>query len=231
MKFLLILALCFIPVTAVSMSVDNGHGIIKKKYSGFKFMRDSLRINRDMKRAKRFQKRVDRTVESMVTLSTELLVRHGRRDLADDFEIRYYENFRNFFSSNKAIGDHAPFSAFLDELYVALELTIGPETIALFHLGDIKTVNYAIPLILDPNIAYDLIDFQDHFTPLAGAVSYWGVFAACAVVSYGGLAGIVIPFPCNLPANLLRTLAVEYIGPVAGRMYYCARSPDDASCN
>lgn len=105
--------------------------------------------------------------------------------------------------SARDIGDHSPLSTWLALTYAVIEADLGVEVCKATHLSDIKTFNYAIPVVFKPcSFSMDMItiarneEYKDHFAKgaiyegLVPVLTYWAVELPC-IVSTSGLASFV----------------------------------------
>ena len=91
------------------------------------------------------------------------------------------------------IGDHRPLSIWLAAWYERLEDLLGPKVMEVSRLKDIKTFNFAIPVVFNPTgdplfppvVPWGADEYRLHFVPFAGAVSYWLTTVSCSAASWG----------------------------------------------
>lgn len=91
------------------------------------------------------------------------------------------------------IGDHRPLSVWLADWYDRLEELLGPKVMEVSRLKDIKTFNFAIPVVFNPTgdplsppvTPWGEDEYRLHFVPFAGAVSFWLTTVSCSAASWG----------------------------------------------
>lgn len=91
------------------------------------------------------------------------------------------------------LGDHRPLSIWLAAWYLRLEELLGPRVMEMTRLKDIKTFNFAIPVVFNPAgdpteipvTPWGAKEYSLHFIPFAGAVSYWVATGSCAAATWG----------------------------------------------
>lgn len=91
------------------------------------------------------------------------------------------------------IGDHRPLSVWLAAWYDRLEDLLGPKVMEVSRLKDIKTFNFAIPVVFNPTgdplfppvVPWGEDEYRLHFVPFAGAVSFWLTTVSCSAASWG----------------------------------------------
>lgn len=86
---------------------------------------------------------------------------------------------------SRDLGDHRPMSKWLADKYAMLEFTLGKDLCHMLRLDDIKTVNYALPVVFKCVDNVDEREYSKHFIPLCGVVAYWGSLAACTGLTFG----------------------------------------------
>jgi hypothetical protein len=127
---------------------------------------------------------------------------------------------RTYLTASK-VGDHAPMSEYINELYAKLEASLGTDLMRLTRLTDIKTVNYTAPVTFQPrgvkNDKWSMEEYQLHFVPFSGVVAYWSVFTACAGITNG--VGVVT-FVCVVAGEESRTKIEKEIAPSMSDIVY-----------
>ena len=167
--------------------------------------------------------RIDKSVDLMVNTALAQLRQHGRADLAIKHEAMYKSKYYFYWStqmlSGEDLGDHAPYSQWLADLYKDIEAVLGKPLCELLHLDDINVVNYAVTVVFDPkNPEWDVDEYRLHFVPLAGVCAYWTAYIACSVLTYGAGAAFLL---CSPVAVALEVLVVNHIAPpISDRVYY-----------
>ncbi len=114
----------------------------------------------------------------------------------------------------EAIGDYNPMSKWLSDTYALLEEALGKEMCEFLHLDDINTLNYTIPVVfalkdvLGP-VDIDIKEYELHFDPFSGVITYWTVWISCTVGTYGTAMFII----CTPLGNLTEKFAIQVMGP------------------
>lgn len=111
------------------------------------------------------------------------------------------------------IGDHAPLSQWLVDVYIQLESRLGAQLMQLLHFDDLWTLNFAIPVVFHLDVIgddqVDLADYGLHWVPFSGVVAYWGTWAACEVATWGS-GWFVVCTPAGMVAEYA---TVRWIAP------------------
>lgn len=161
---------------------------------------------------------IDQTVDGLVRMATAELRQRGHKDEAVKWETSYHANIENYWQRMNDIGDHRPWSDWLDAFYAALQLTLGDQVCHALHLDDIWTINYAIPVVFDPtNKLWDEHEYSLHFIPFCGVVGYWTTYIGCAIGTWGSGA---ITLVCTPIGMIARRIMVNHIAPpLSDRVY------------
>lgn len=104
-------------------------------------------------------------------------------------------------ASARDLGDHAPLSVWLSEKYAMLEFVLGVDICHFFRLDDIKTLNYAIPVVFSCIDNVDVVEYGRHFIPFSGTVVYWASFFACVGGTWG--TGFLFCSPISVGAEFI----------------------------
>lgn len=137
-------------------------------------------------------------LNGIVRAAVAELKKKGYSTQADLYLAEWETRFSDYFFRNGAmdLGDHAPLSEWLEGFYVNLERNLGASTCRALHFDDIRTLNFAIPVVFNPtNEAWDKEEFRRHFVPFASSIAYWAALLGCRAAVTG------IPFVCSLAAN------------------------------
>ncbi len=158
----------------------------------------------------------DRAIEGLLRLAEREAGDRG--DDLSDLRAQWESRFKGYLGREllarelglvTGIGDHAPLSQFLTDLYDRLEAALGASLCEFLHFDDIKTLNYTIPVVFHLKTIHDgEIDepeYAVHFIPFCGVVAYWGVWLGCEIVTYGSGWFLV----CT-PAGMLAEYAVVH---------------------
>jgi len=162
-------------------------------------------------------KKIDRASENMVKFASFLLKQQGKPQIAAEIEAEYLDNYQNYtylyaIGAVSDIGDHPPMWEWLDKLEKKLRAELGDFIMEATRLSDLRTFNYAIPIVLqpagderfDPPTLISKLDYQQHFVPFAGALSYWVTWGVCVGATWG--AGIL--FICA-PVGMIVERVIE----------------------
>ncbi len=161
-------------------------------------------------------RRTDRALGALFTVADRLLRREGHRAEADrlaaEWSTRAHYVERAYLA--EGMGDHAPYSKWLEDQYFLLLTLLGPELMEAWHLDDIGVFNWGIVVTLhleqlgdDP---IDLPEYKLHAHPFLGVVSYWSVNLGCAIGTWGlGWISMV----CTPVAMIAEFTMVEYVAP------------------
>lgn len=166
--------------------------------------------------------RSDQAMDAMVARGIEKLRDVGKEDLADTAESDYAAHYHGYLTHMhlmRDIGDHAPLIKWLATFYDTLELALGVQVCKSLHLSDIKTLNFAIPVVFHPcDFPMDAVkisreaEYKNHFAKggtyngLIPVVSYWVIDLGCMAA----LAGSPL---CGVAANAAEMLMANFIGP------------------
>jgi hypothetical protein len=173
---------------------------------------------------------LDLTTARIVQRSVAALNRFGYKEdaakIAGEYEANYqffYEN--RFFGTVKEIGQHPPMNIWMELVHVVIHIKLGDFWCEYFHTHDLFILNFATPIVFNPSLAFDKIDYVDHFAGhpngrwsfehhgLSGVVSYWAASAACGSATAGlGL----ITFICGPLSSFVENSMDRYIAPRIG---------------
>lgn len=185
--------------------------------------------------SERIQKQIDQGGIPAVRILTEqaldVLLRKaafhmekaGHKPEADEILRQWDETyqFELMETVTRDIGDHPPLSDWLAVTYMAIELALGVETCKSLHLSDIKTINYAIPVVFKPctfpmdgtNIPRK-DEYRMHFAEgkvyygLIPVVTYWAVEIPCMIGASGFLSLV-----CSPVASIAEYVCAKKIAP------------------
>lgn len=146
--------------------------------------------------------RTDHALEAALKFAAKELRKNGEKKLANQIEKEYSQKYRGFLSrtvTQVGIGDHKPLNEWLAKTYDKIEEKLGVNFCVLTHLADIKTVNFAIPIVFRPcSFEMDgltiprIEEYKNHFggdgvyEGLFCVVSYWSSYGVCLAATYGG---------------------------------------------
>lgn len=173
--------------------------------------------------------RVDQALNSIVTLAINKLHKKGEHDIADSAEDEWNGQFRGYLSASMAvhgfgdIGDHKPLIKWLADFYDKVEGALGVDACQFFHISDIKTFNFCIPIAFHP-CSFDMgtvsglrkDEYRKHMQK--GAV-YMGllpvtVYWACDIACTFGTSGIGVLF-CGPIASIAEMIMA---GPISAKI-------------
>jgi hypothetical protein len=140
------------------------------------------------------------TLDGIVRAGVQALFEKGEKAEAARVETEYQEKgFASWFATEsrlgdlglRDIGDHKPLSKWLAGVYDTLEKKVGGTVIHQGLLGDIWSMNYAIPVVFHPRdgdwrthvLDPDRIEYRKHFIPFANIVTYYTALLACQRVA------------------------------------------------
>lgn len=214
MKLVLRLSILFLMISTIA------HGEEAKPYS---YIRDVRDIRHDMSNMNQLDmaKKTDTAVANMVATATDQLHKAGHIKDADRITTEFKDKYEGYLTTlvksrlngKEEIGDHAPYSKFLADLYDLLYAALGEQVMKLTHLEDIKVINFTIPVVfhlslIKPN-EINATEYEKHWSPFWGVVTYWTVWGACTAVTYGG-GWFVICSPAGMVAKYV---VVNYVAP------------------
>lgn len=187
---------------------------------------------------KKIAQKTDVTIGQIVNRGLSSLRDQGFDSEADKYESDYYTTYEGFVTKmvqdTRHIGDHAPLLAFLTTLYNSLEKNVCGGNVQLckaLHLTDIKTINYAIPVVFHP-CTFDLnglnvdreAEYRRHFAQdddanalygLMPVILYWGIEGAC-IFGTSGIGAIL----CGIAAAGAEHLVARTLAPnIADRIF------------
>lgn len=161
-------------------------------------------------------------LDAIFKLSILNLKRHGYRELAkevkQEWEVRRGTLILLSLGVNeegRPIGDFAPLSQWLSEVYERIEDALGLELCRLLRISDIKTLNHGLRVVFSPCF-HGLPEFTMHFCHddkyrgVLPVVAYWSTVITCSVATFG--AGI-IGFICSPIAMLVEAGTDRVIAP------------------
>jgi len=119
-------------------------------------------------------------------LAQDLRQNYSDEEMASKLENVWRVNESLFFTAKLAdIGDHAPLIPKIEDFFKTLSDKYGSVILNLPLVQDIRTLNFAIPVVFNPkgswqSTDYDnRIEYRKHFIPFANIVTYYGVLVAC----------------------------------------------------
>lgn len=220
-KFLCVTVTILLAISSICLAVADplyeeihGDGVFttSEKVSGEK---RATRIAKDFER-RDFEAMADHTtraISAIVTIGARNLRLHGYKEDARYLEKEWKKHRKVLFKLAKSrdIGDFEPLSKYLAVAYEILEFKLGYKLCYILRLTDIKTINYAVPVVFQP-CKHGLPEFTLHFVHdekyrgLAPVVTYWTTVIACSIATYG--AGYF--FVCS-PIGLVTELAMDKV--------------------
>jgi len=170
-------------------------------------------------------RRADEALDALLRRADSVLRNTGHDKLADEIFIEYEMYYRGHYQITalgmKEMGDHEPWSEWLENLHLKIENAVGEVMCEFFHFHDLYIFNHAIVVMIEPQ-SYTLIDYKDHFSGHliwgwywehhggAGVITYWTVEIACTIMTNG--LGI-IPFVCSPIAAFAEHIMDKTIAP------------------
>ncbi len=111
---------------------------------------------------------------------------YSDEEMASKLESVWRDNETLFFTVRlDDLGDHAPLIPKIEDFIKELSTKYGPVVMALPIIQDIRTLNFAIPVVFNPkgdwqSTEYDnRIEYRKHFIPFANIVTYYSSLVAC----------------------------------------------------
>jgi hypothetical protein len=129
------------------------------------------------------QGRADVVLNTVIDRSAQALRAEGHWKEANQLMNEWNEQKQSLFLGMELIGDHAPLSKWLAEKYQFIAQILGEKRVKKYHLDDIYTVNYAVPVVLKPSQDWGVEDYGQHFDPLAGVLTFWSSYEYCLHVA------------------------------------------------
>jgi hypothetical protein len=123
--------------------------------------------------------------------AVDLLAQDIRQNFSDEvmaskLETIWKQNQMVFFTVNlNELGDHAPLIPQLEDLLNQLAEKYGNVILTLPIVQDIRTLNFAIPVVFKPKGDWqspevdNRIEYRKHFIPFANIVTYYAALVAC----------------------------------------------------
>lgn len=168
-----------------------------KSWSGLDIQESAMRYDAQIRQQKTLAQRAQRTVDAMVKLGVYALEHNGRVDRARYWESSYGAVRAEMFNqlASFAVGDHGPWSAWLEAFYNDLKALLPPSVITQFHLDDIWYFNWTVTVVFNPVMGWDIDEYRLHFIEFGGLTSYWISYWACfaATISSGAIGFICEP--------------------------------------
>lgn len=173
--------------------------------------------------------RTDQTLDGMIARSAFYLRDAGDVAYADAKEQEWkmvYSGYLGRMTRNKRhIGDHAPLIQWLAEFYDHVEGVLGVKVCKMLHISDIKSLNFAIPIVFHPcDFPMDAVtearkvEYKNHFSKddgadelygLAPVLTYWIAYGTCMGFTYG--TGVV--YACGFVGDGAEWFMAKFIAP------------------
>ena len=169
------------------------------------------------------RERTNLALDAIISVAYTQLKQNGHSEEAALLKEQWNNQWYGYLLRVRDIGDHDPLSQWLADTYQKLEDILGKEICEFLHLDDINTVNFALPVVFSCTIAFHKGDYQMHFVPLSGVVTYWGTVLSCWVFTSG-----IGSFFCSPLGMLTERLMVRYIAPGLSDRIYDTFCMDDA---
>lgn len=148
--------------------------------------------------------KLDSAINGWVQYSAIVLTRKGNPELAERLRSEYQASYRSYARSmqylQKDVGDHPPFSDWVEEWCQKIEATLGTRLFELLHLDDIRVINYCVVVVFQPCgdarfppiVQWGAPEYKLHFVPFAGTISYWIAWGVCTGATFGaGAIGLI----------------------------------------
>lgn len=194
-----ILALCLLlatPAPASDLYTEihgDGHHTLSQKQDAERRL-ERMKAEVDREGLYGVAERTDRTLRGIMFIAVKNLKRRGFTQEANELsrEWKRHENTLQILvmKPNRDIGDFKPLSEFLAKAYDKLEEKLGLEICRALRLSDIKTLNYAIPVVFAPckhnELQFDLhLCHDSKYRGLLPVVAYWTTSITCSVATFG----------------------------------------------
>jgi len=178
----------------------------------------------------RMANRADVALNSLVRTTIWKMKKEGHKAQAlkaeDEWEGKFKGSLSKYMEAVVAgrmndIGDYKPLSQWLADWYDVLELVLGKTVCEKMHFDDIKTFNFTIPVVFHMEKVLGPVwivfpEYEKHFDPFAGVVTYWSIWAGCEAATYG--TGYVLI--CTPAGEIGEKIMVRYIAPrLAPKVY------------
>jgi hypothetical protein len=170
----------------------------------------------------RLAERTNFALDILLSVAYNKLKNEGHNELADKIKTDWKGTWNGYLMQVRDIGDHEPLSEWLAQAYKDIEAALGKGVCEFFHLDDINIINYALPVVFKCSIAFDKIDYSQHFVPLTGVVSYWVSAGFCILASSG-----LMSFFCSPIGMLAEHLMITFIAPPISNKIYEAFCTND----
>jgi len=119
-------------------------------------------------------------------LADDLRKQMNDEDMAVELETIWTEGENAFYGVEwRDLGDHDPFIPQLEDFLTQLADKYGTIIYSLPVVGDIRTINFAVPVVFHPKGAWqksdgdNRIEYRKHFIPFANIVTFYGSLLAC----------------------------------------------------
>jgi hypothetical protein len=145
-----------------------------------------------------------RSVGNLVAEAADVLRESGQPQIAAKVEADWKKHYARGLTAadfvlgrhgKDDLGDHPPAIQYLAQLYDLLMQYSGGLARQVRLVEDINTLNYALPVVFQPNgdwqsgnFAADEIEYRKHFIPFANIVTYYAALYGCKYAT--GQAGI-----------------------------------------
>lgn len=181
-------------------------------------VKETKNIVKQLKNGK-FAESTQKALNALVRRGVQELNEQGFENEAAQYSTQWETQFAKILLSNRDLGDHEPMSQWLTNFYNDLERILGKKICHLLSLDDIFIFNYSIPVVFHPNgynyDTWDKAEYQKHFVPFAGAVTYWAAQIACTALG-AGIDGII----CSVAAIIPRKVVEKWVAPHVSNYVY-----------
>lgn len=172
--------------------------------------------------------KTDRSLGAIIEVAYRNLKRKGHAQTASKLRTEWKQHqgeiVRIVRNPSRDIGSFKPLSDWLARAYETIEAKLGYEICRALRLSDLKTLNYAIPVVFAP-CKHGQNEFTMHFCHdakyrgLAPVVTYWTVSITCSMATFG----LGIFFVCSPIAMLTELVMDRKIAPwLAPKIYNAA---------
>ncbi len=217
MKYLILMALVCLPCFS-----DTNEELIARRV-GREIKNDTSKTFEVLK------KKSDMAMNAALDLAVQELRKKGEEQVANNLEIEWAFFYgKSLFKNPRGIGAHKPINKWIADQYELIESILGRDFCIRSHIADIKSLNYGVPVTVDPcKFPMDGIEgmrateYKRHFCgkspkvqdePYFGTVpvvTYWTVYVGCLA----GTSGTGYSFACGFSAEIAERVCASYIAP------------------
>lgn len=186
--------------------------------------------------APRTRIRVDQAINRVLQVATEELTKQGYPQLSLSIHHEWVTTYgATMFLPPEGIGAHKPLAEWLAKTYDNIEMALGKDFCLYSHIADIKTLNFATPIVFTPcTFPMDGIlgdrsnEYKNHFCGRSTqtteyyqgeipVVTYWVTYLGCDAAT----SGIGFAFVCGIGAGIgEQIMANEFAPKLSDDVYF-----------